>query len=36
MSTTRIKINEYKLSPEKAIQQLEWCGYECEGGNKNV
>jgi hypothetical protein len=25
-------INEYKNNPQKAIKQLEFCGYECQGG----
>jgi hypothetical protein len=25
-------INEYKNNPVKAIKQLEFCGYECQGG----
>jgi len=32
MNTSRIKINEFKNNPKKAIEQLEFCGYECEGG----
>jgi len=31
-STSRKMINEYKDNPKKAIEQLEFCGYECEGG----
>lgn len=31
-STSRKIINEYKSDPKKAIEQLEFCGYECEGG----
>jgi len=31
-STSRIKINEFKNNPAKAIEQLEFCEYECEGG----
>jgi len=30
--TSRKMINEYKENPKKAIEQLEFCGYECEGG----
>ena len=25
-------IEKYKADPQKAIEQIEWCGYECEGG----
>ena len=25
-------IARYKADPQKAIEQIEWCGYECEGG----
>lgn len=32
MNTSRIKIDEYKANPKMAIEQLEFCGYECEGG----
>jgi len=31
-STSRIKINEYKNNPKSAIEQLECCEYECQGG----
>jgi len=31
-STSRKMIDEYKANPSKAIEQLEFCGYECEGG----
>jgi len=31
-STSRKMINEYKSNPKMAIEQLEFCGYECEGG----
>jgi len=31
-STSRKMINEFKNNPEKAIKQLEFCEYECEGG----
>jgi len=32
MTTSRIKIDEFKNNPAKAIEQLEFCGYECQGG----
>jgi len=32
MTISRIKIDEYKSNPKSAIEQLEFCGYECEGG----
>ena len=32
LNTSRIKINEYKADPAKAIEQLESCEYECQGG----
>jgi len=32
MKTSRIKIEEFKSNPKKAFEQLEFCGYECEGG----
>jgi len=31
-STSRKMIDEYKANPSKAIEQLKFCGYECEGG----
>ena len=31
-STSRKMIDEYKSNPTKAIEQLEFCGYECQGG----
>jgi len=31
-STSRKMIDEFKNNPAKAIKQLEFCGYECEGG----
>jgi len=31
-TTSRKMINEYKNNPKKAIEQLEFCGYETEGG----
>jgi len=31
-STSRKMINEFKNNPAKAIEQLEFCGYECQGG----
>jgi len=31
-STSRKMINEFKNNPAKAIEQLEFCEYECEGG----
>ena len=31
-STSRKMINEYKSNPKKAIEQLEFCEYECQGG----
>jgi hypothetical protein len=31
-STSRIMIDEYKNNPIKAIEQLEFCEYECKGG----
>lgn len=30
--TSRKMINEYKNNPKLAIEQLEFCGYETEGG----
>lgn len=32
MNMSRIKIDEYKSNPKMAIEQLEFCGYETEGG----
>jgi len=32
MNTSHTKIDEFKTDPRKAIEQLEFCGYECEGG----
>jgi len=31
-STSRKMINKFKNNPTKAIEQLEFCGYECQGG----
>jgi hypothetical protein len=28
----RKKVDEFKGSPRDIVKQLEWCGYECEGG----
>ena len=32
IKTSRIKIEKFKSNPKSAIEQLEFCGYECEGG----
>ena len=31
-STSRKMINEFKNNPTKAIEQLKFCEYECQGG----
>lgn len=31
-STSRKMIDEYKNDPKKAIEQLEFCDYACQGG----
>lgn len=32
ITNIKLHIDEYKKNPDKAIEQLESCGYKCEGG----